>query len=100
VISSEEPHHHEELSHPDSHPEEHQSPTPDDSQPESSKSVKKKAKNYKEYEPSPDPFDSESSLASTSLKPYDNYMHVTERVLARNLQGFSAILYVQVPEDN
>ncbi|GJW83560.1 hypothetical protein Tco_0156705 [Tanacetum coccineum] len=35
-----------------------------------------------------------------SSKPYDNYMPITEMVLAKNLQGFSEILYAQVAEDN
>ncbi|GKF50843.1 hypothetical protein Tco_0147310, partial [Tanacetum coccineum] len=37
------------------------------------------------------------SLAS---KPFDNYMPITERVLAKTLQGFLEVLYAQVAEDN
>ncbi|GJT36673.1 hypothetical protein Tco_0927092 [Tanacetum coccineum] len=82
VIPSEEQPHHEESSYLDSQQEEphstkHISPTPGDSQPESSKLVKKKkAKKSKESYTSPGPSDSKSSSASLSFKPYDNYMPV------------------------
>ncbi|GJR73294.1 hypothetical protein Tco_0085659 [Tanacetum coccineum] len=59
--------HHEESSHL-------ASPTPDDSQPKSSKLVKKRIKKSKESEMSPDLSGFESSLASISFKPYDKYM--------------------------
>ncbi|GKB87646.1 hypothetical protein Tco_0959918, partial [Tanacetum coccineum] len=84
-IPSEEQPHHEESSYLDSQQEEphstkHVSPTPGDSQPESSKLVrKKKATKSKESYTSPGPSDSKSSSVSLSFKPYDNYMPVTER---------------------
>ncbi|GJV53628.1 hypothetical protein Tco_1449369 [Tanacetum coccineum] len=60
--------------------------------PESSKA--KKSDN------SPDASDSESSSCSETFKPFENYVPVTERVLVRNLQGFSEVLYAQIDEDN
>ncbi|GJX17138.1 hypothetical protein Tco_0217970 [Tanacetum coccineum] len=99
----------EEPSHPESQPKvsqheeplstEHQSPTLEASQPKSSKKHKTIGK-PKESEPSPDPSNSESSSASLSFKYYDNYMPITERVLAKNLQGFSKVLYDQIVEDS
>ncbi|GKC62396.1 hypothetical protein Tco_1094994 [Tanacetum coccineum] len=74
------------------------SPSPDKAQPESSKS--KEGKKHKKSKESLKPSDSESSSASLSSKPYDNYMPITEMVLAKTLQGFSEILYAQVAEDN
>ncbi|GKE24271.1 hypothetical protein Tco_1435783, partial [Tanacetum coccineum] len=73
---------------------EESSPTLDDSLPESSKSVKKTTKKSKESEPSHDPSDSKSSSAFGSFKAYDNYMPVTERVMARNLQGFLKLKFL------
>ncbi|GJV10020.1 hypothetical protein Tco_1351561 [Tanacetum coccineum] len=35
-----------------------------------------------------------------TFTPYDNYVLVTERVLARNIQGFLKVLYAQVAEYN
>ncbi|GJY50705.1 hypothetical protein Tco_0441552 [Tanacetum coccineum] len=83
VIPSEEQPQHEESS-----------PTLDDSLPESSKSVKKTTKKSEESEPSHDPSDSKSSSAFGSFKAYDNYMPVTERVMARNLQGFLKLKFL------
>ncbi|GJW44265.1 hypothetical protein Tco_0073064 [Tanacetum coccineum] len=54
----------------------------------------------KRYKPSPEPFYSESSLASLPLKEYENYMPTIERVLDRNLQGVSEVLYAQIAKDN
>ncbi|GJX19239.1 hypothetical protein Tco_0221916 [Tanacetum coccineum] len=82
AIPFEEQPHNEESPHPDSQQEE---PHSTNSQPESSKLVKKKGKKSKESEPSFDPSNSESPSVSLSFKPYDNYMYVTKRVLARNL---------------
>ncbi|GKD29790.1 hypothetical protein Tco_1240568, partial [Tanacetum coccineum] len=59
-----------------------------------------KAKQHKEFDQSLDASDSESSSCSKTFKPYDNYVPITERVLARNLKGFSNVLYAQVTEDN
>ncbi|GJZ14545.1 hypothetical protein Tco_0550222 [Tanacetum coccineum] len=73
---------------------------PLNTEPESSKLVKEKAKKSKESELSLNPSNSESSSASLSFKPYDNYMPITGRFLARTLQGFSKVLYAQVAEDN
>ncbi|GKD59941.1 hypothetical protein Tco_1297450 [Tanacetum coccineum] len=86
MFEAEQPHHTE-----SSHPE---------SQPKPSKFVKKKVKKSQESDQSPKPSNSKSSSCSESFKPYDKYMPVTERVLARNLQGFSEVLYAQVAEDN
>ncbi|GJR88002.1 hypothetical protein Tco_0212013 [Tanacetum coccineum] len=47
-----------------------------------------------------DASDSESSSCSETLKPFDNYMPLIERVLVRNLQGISKVLYAHVAEDN
>ncbi|GJS93120.1 hypothetical protein Tco_0800088 [Tanacetum coccineum] len=62
--------------------------------------LKKKEKKSKESEQSLNPSNYESSLASLSFKPYDNYIPITERFLARTLQGFSKVLYAQVAKDN
>ncbi|GJX79241.1 retrovirus-related pol polyprotein from transposon TNT 1-94 [Tanacetum coccineum] len=60
----------------------------------------KMEKKPKKSEPSSDPYDSESSSASLSFKDYDNYIPTTKRVLSKNLQGFSKVLYAQITEDN
>ncbi|GKB94335.1 hypothetical protein Tco_0980472 [Tanacetum coccineum] len=56
--------------------DEHHSPSHPESQPE-------------KHKKSPEPYDSESSSALPYFKDYDNYMPTTERVLAKNIKGFS-----------
>nr|GEV72496.1 hypothetical protein [Tanacetum cinerariifolium] len=68
--------------------EEHQSHSPKRDQPTSSKDTKTNTS------------DSESSSCSDTLKPYDNYIPITERQLVSNLQNFSEILYAQVAKDH
>nr|GEU87903.1 hypothetical protein [Tanacetum cinerariifolium] len=63
---------------------EHQSPTPELSQPESSKKHKKvmKAKKPKKYEPSPETSNSTSSSVSLTFRDCDNYEPTTEKGLS------------------
>ncbi|GKA75886.1 zinc finger, CCHC-type containing protein, partial [Tanacetum coccineum] len=65
----------------------HQSPSLAKDHLESSKEKKHKKSNQ-----SPGRSDSRSSSCFETFKTYDNYVPVTERVLARNLQGFSEII--------
>ncbi|GJY47329.1 hypothetical protein Tco_0436392, partial [Tanacetum coccineum] len=71
------------------------SPSPGKDHPKSSK-----AKKYKKSKESPEPSVFESLSASLASKPFDNYMHVTKRVLVKTLHGFLEHLYAQVAEDN
>ncbi|GKE13581.1 hypothetical protein Tco_1417132, partial [Tanacetum coccineum] len=71
---------------------EQQSPSLNKDHPESSKA--KKSDN------SPDASDSESSSCFETFKPFENYVPVTERVLVRNLQGFSEEVQNAIKEDH
>nr|GEX06350.1 hypothetical protein [Tanacetum cinerariifolium] len=70
------------------HSQEHQSPKQNKDQLESSKAKKTNAS------------DSESSSCPKTLKPYDNYMPVTERQLLSNLQNFLEILNIFKTDQN
>ncbi|GJR87786.1 hypothetical protein Tco_0211797 [Tanacetum coccineum] len=74
--------------------------SPSSSTDKPNKSKKKKVKELPKPDESPEAYHFESSSASLSFKDYDNYMTTTERVLAKNLQGFSKVLYAQIIEDN
>ncbi|GJW93033.1 hypothetical protein Tco_0172705, partial [Tanacetum coccineum] len=70
------------------------------SQPASSKSKRSKKHKSKKSKSFPEASDSKSSSTFLSLKDYDNYTPTTKRVFARNLQGFSKVLYAQIAKDN